>query len=298
MTARVELLDRVVATVPPDALEAYESAIAAHCLAVSFTLDEARNIWVIEGYAEPGTLTGLDHSLLIAEAITGVAARIERDQVPAGGWLARSYAGFPEQQIGARFAIRGSHISEPPAPGRLTITLDAGLAFGSGEHQSTRGCLLALEQSYRQRRPLHMLDLGTGSGVLAIACATLWHQRLLATDIDARSVRVARENARRNGVGAWLNVIKADGWQSRALKRAAPFDLILANILARPLAAMAGTLATHLAPGGTAILAGLLTVQERWVLTAHRRHGLVLQSRIRSGAWSTLVLRKPDRRQR
>jgi len=293
--AAIDMLDRVVATVPPDALEAYESAIAAHCLAISFTLDEDRNVWVIEGYAEPGTLGGLANSLLIAEAVTGIQADLQRDQVQAGGWLARSYEGFPEQQIGQRFAIRGSHITAPAAPGRITITLDAGLAFGSGEHQSTRGCLLALERRHRQRRPARMLDLGTGSGVLAIACAKLWHQRVLATDIDARSVRVARENATRNQVGAALTVIKADGWQSAALKRAAPFDLILANILARPLAAMAGTLAAHLAPGGTAILAGLLTVQERWVLSAHRRHGLALQSRIRSGAWSNLVLRKPDR---
>jgi ribosomal protein L11 methyltransferase len=187
--------------------------------------------------------------------------------------------------------VRGTHISAPPIPGRITLTLDAGLAFGTGEHNSTRGCLIALERM-AHRRPARILDLGTGSGILAIAAAKLLYRNILASDIDPRAARVAAANARLNNVAALVSAFKADGWADKRLKRGAPYDLVFANILARPLCAMAHELAAHLAPGGTAILAGLLTTQAQWVLSAHRRAGLRLETRIPDGAWTTLVLRK------
>jgi ribosomal protein L11 methyltransferase len=128
--------------------------------------------------------------------------------------------------------------------------------------------------------------------VLAIAAAKLLHQRVLASDIDPRAARVAAMNARLNGVGARIWAIKADGWMDKRIKRSAPYDLVFANILARPLCAMACDLAHNMKPGGIAILAGLLTVQANWVLSAHRRAGLVLTGRIVDGAWSILILRK------
>ncbi|MBO0712342.1 MAG: 50S ribosomal protein L11 methyltransferase, partial [Acetobacteraceae bacterium] len=137
-----------------------------------------------------------------------------------------------------------------------------------------------------------ILDLGTGSGILAIAAARLLRRPVLATDLDPWSVRVARENAVQNRVGPLVRVRRADGWQDRAIRRSAPFDLVLANILARPLCAMARDLAAHLAPGGTAILSGLLASQARLVLAAHRRQGLVLKRRYREGPWTTLALRR------
>jgi ribosomal protein L11 methyltransferase len=244
----------------------------------------------------------LESSLAIAELLTGFTPAVTRGLVPVGGWLARTQAAFPEQKIGRRFVVRGTHIAAPPIPGRITLTLDAGLAFGTGEHNSTRGCLIALERLARHHRPRRILDLGTGSGILAIATAKLLHQRVLATDIDPRAVRVAAANARLNRQSAMVSTLQADGWSSpaitravsRAGARAVSYDLVLANILARPLCAMAASLAQNLAPGGYAILAGLLTTQSRWVLSAHRRHGLMLAEHIRDGAWSILTLRKPD----
>lgn len=294
--AKPERLERVAFRVPEAALEPFEAALDLCCRAVGFFLDEATDEWVVEGLREIGGADGdLDAALGLAMAASGVAPAIERTTVPAGGWLARSYQGFPEQLIGARFAIRGTHIAAPRAAGRHTILLDAGLAFGTGEHGSTRGCLRALERIGKARRPRDILDLGTGSGVLGIAAAKLWGRRVRATDIDARAVRVARANAALNGVAPLFRAARADGWTSPTLRRHAPYDFVFANILARPLAAMAHQLAAALAPGGVAVLAGLLERQARWVLSAHRRHGLVLAARIREGEWTTLILARPNK---
>ena len=149
---------------------------------------------------------------------------------------------------------------------------------------------MALE-AMAHRRPRRVLDLGTGSAILAMAAAKWLRRPVLATDIEPWSVRVAAENARLNGVQRLLAARLADGWKSRVMK-AGRYDLIFANILARPLCAMARQLALHLAPGGTAILAGLLGTQARQVLAAHRRQGLALERRIDIGAWTTLVLRR------
>jgi ribosomal protein L11 methyltransferase len=290
---KIEVLDCVSVTVPADALENFEAALGAVCRAVSFFHDEEKNLWDIQGVKERGAYEDeLVSALAVAEFLSGHTPVIVRSLVPVGGWLARTASAFPEQKIGRRFLVRGTHISAPPVPGRITLTLDAGLAFGTGEHNSTRGCLMALER-IAYRRPGRILDLGTGSGILAIAAAKLLHTPVLATDIDARAARVAAANARLNGVGAKIRAIKADGWMDKTIKRHAPYDLVFANILARPLCAMAHELTKNLQPGGTVILAGLLGVQARWVLSTHRRAGLVLEYRINDGAWTTLVLRSP-----
>jgi ribosomal protein L11 methyltransferase len=287
-----EFLDCVSLTVPSAALEIFESAMGAVCRAISFYHDEDNDLWDIQGVKERGAdEEQLAAGLAMAELLTGFTPVILRSLVPIGGWLARTKLAFPEQKIGARFVIRGSHIHAPEIAGSIVMTLDAGLAFGTGEHNSTRGCLVALERVAKSRRPSRILDLGTGSGILAIACAKLTHQRVLATDLDPRAVRVATSNAAANRVGRFVTSIQADGWNSPAIRRAAPFDLVFANILARPLCAMAHRLAANLSPGGTAILAGLLTSQATWVLSAHRRAGLTLEGRVTDGAWTTLILR-------
>lgn len=192
--------------------------------------------------------------------------------------------------------MQGTHLAAPSLPGRITLRLDAGLAFGSGEHGSTRGCLRALEAVARGSRPRRVLDLGTGSGILAIAAAKLLRVPVLGTDIDPWAVRVARQNARLNQVGPpRVATAQTPGWRGRAVLARAPYDLVLANILARPLCAMARDLARHLAPGGRAILSGLLASQARQVLAAHRRQGLVLERVVREGGWATLVVRGPRR---
>ncbi|WP_297493018.1 50S ribosomal protein L11 methyltransferase [Acidocella sp.] len=288
-----ELLDCVSIRVPASALESFEAALSSICLAVSFYHDEDADEWDIQGVKERGADEDeLNAALLIAEIVTGFQPAILRDLVPVAGWLARTQAAFPEQFIGRRFVVRGTHISAPPVPGRITLTLDAGLAFGTGEHNSTRGCLNALERLAKYHRPARILDLGTGSGILAIAAAKLLHRGVLASDIDFRAARVANANARLNGVARFAHAIRADGWADRRIIRAAPFDLVFANILARPLCAMAHELAANLAPGGRAILAGLLNTQVNWVVSAHRRAGLALEHKITDGTWSILTLRK------
>ncbi len=294
-------LETVSITVPEDALEAYEAALGVACGTVGFFLDEETGLWMLEGVKDRGANEGdLTASLALAALLTGFTATPERARTEAEGWLARTLESFPEQQVGRRFAVRGTHLTDSPSPGRIPIVLDAGIAFGSGEHGSTRGCLRALEL-VAHRAPRNILDLGTGSGILAMAAAKLLHRRVLATDIDPWSVRVTRSNAARNGLSGRLRVLRADGWTSPVLTRHAPYDLVFANILARPLTRMARHLARHLAPGGTAILAGLLASQVPWVLAAHRGQGLVLERTLvepRSAndpvgrGWATLILRK------
>ena len=283
-------LETVSVTVPEEALEAFEAALLTACDTVGFFLDEDTGLWRVEGVKQVGAREAeLSASVALANAVSQCAARVERAATENDGWLARTYAAFPEQRIGQRFVVRGTHLGPSSADGRITLTVDAGMAFGSGEHGSTRGCLLALEAVAR-RRPRRILDLGTGSGILAMAAAALLRRSVLATDIDPWSVRVARANAAGNGVSRLVRVKLANGWQDPAVR--GPYDLVFANILARPLCRMAADLAANLAPGGTAILAGLLGNQVRWVLAAHRRRGLRLERLIPQGTWTTVVLRK------
>ncbi len=289
-----ELLDCISLRVPAAAMETFEAALSSVCRAVSFYHDEDVDEWDLQGVKERGEYEEeLESALLVAQMLTGFAPEIERGLVPVAGWLARTQAAFPEQYIGKHFVVRGTHISDPPVPGRITLTLDAGLAFGTGEHNSTRGCLVALERLAKYHHPRRILDLGTGSGILAIAAAKTLRRKVLASDIDFRAARVANANAKLNGVAGLVHAVRADGWADKRITRAAPYDLVFANILARPLCAMAHQLGEKLAPGGVAILAGLLNTQVNWVLSAHRRAGLRLEHRIIDGAWSILTLRKP-----
>ena len=297
MRRRAAPLETVFVEVPDAAVEAYEAALGTVCTTVGFFFaDEARGIWRVEGVRDAGVDEArLQDALALAALVTGVPAALGREATEAEGWLARTWEAFPEQRVGRRFMVRGTHQADGASAGRLVLTLDAGLAFGSGEHGSTRGCLRALEAVAR-RRPRRILDLGTGSGILAMAAALLLRRPVLATDIEPWSVRVAGQNAAANGVGRLVRPALADGWRGRVVQAGAPYDLVLANILARPLCRMARRLALALTPGGTAILSGLLASQARMVLAAHRRQGLRLESSWREGNWMTLVLRKADRR--
>lgn len=214
--------------------------------------------------------------------------------MPEIDWVAESRASLPALRAG-RFWVYGSHITEQPPAGSIALLIDANLAFGTGRHETTRGCLLALDALARdrRRRPLRALDLGCGSGILAFGAARLWPKlRVLGGDLDAPSVQVARENARLNRVKDRVRLVQSRGYRARPIGAAAPYDLILANILAGPLCAMATATARHLAPGGRVILSGLIRRQEREVLARHRAVGLKLERRWRIGNWSTLQLRR------
>ena len=277
---------------PEHAVPAFEAAFQTVCATVAYFRDDPTETWRIEAVREAGVgddeLTG---ALALAAMVSGIEPpALLAGPIEAEGWLARTIAVFPEAPIGCRFLVRPTHVANPVHYGRIVLRLDAGLAFGSGEHASTQGCLMAFE-AMAHRKPRRILDLGMGSAILGIAAAKWLKRPVLATDIDPWSVRVAAENAALNGVQRLLAPRLADGWKSRVMK-AGRYDLVFANILARPLCAMARPLALHLAPGGTAILAGLLGTQARMVLAAHRRQGLWLERRIDVGPWSTLVLRR------
>ncbi len=289
---RPSRLETISVDVPEAALELYESALSSVCATVGFFRDHKSGDWRVEGVRQAGSNEPeLTAALALAAKVAGVSVPVRRTPTPADGWLARTYASFPEQLIGRRFAVRGTHLRGQPTPGRITLTLDAGLAFGSGEHGSTRGCLRALER-VAYRRPQRILDLGTGSGILAMAAARLLHRPVLASDIEPWSVRVAQQNAASNRLGRLVRLRLADGWRHPAVRSAGPYDLVFANILARPLCLLARSLAARLAPGGTAILSGLLQNQAMAVVSAHRGCGLALEASIQDGPWTTLILRR------
>ena len=278
---------------PEHAVPVFEAALKSVCPTVSFFRDEATDTWRVEGVREAGSGDDeLDTALALAALSAGIEApALTAEPVEAEGWLARTVQAFPEQEIGTRFLIRPTHVPDRETHGRIVLKLDAGLAFGSGEHASTQGCLRAFER-VAKRRPRRILDLGSGSGILAMAAIKVLGRPALATDIEPWSVRVCAENAKLNQLGNLLRAELADGWRNRVVRAHAPYDLVFANILARPLCAMARDLADHLAPNGTAILAWLLGTQARMVLAAHQRQGLVLERRINVGPWTTLVLRR------
>lgn len=211
----------------------------------------------------------------------------------AEDWLEATRRSFPPLAIG-RFWVHGSHVEEAPPVGTVPLRIDAGTAFGSGEHGSTAGCLWALHDLARRRPFSRVLDMGCGSAILAVAALKCWPQaRAYACDVDIEAVRTAAANARVNGVAGRLSTAVCEGYDRPEPRRAGRFDLVFANILAGPLIAMAPDLARALAVGGHAIISGLLSVQAEAVLLAHRRQGLHAVGRYDIGPWTTLVLSKP-----
>jgi ribosomal protein L11 methyltransferase len=220
--------------------------------------------------------------------------------VPETDWVAATLSSFPPISIG-RFWVHGSHETGPSPAGKLLLRVDAATAFGTGEHATTRGCLLALDHLAKRtgtRRalaacgPTAVLDVGCGTGILALAAARLWPGRVLASDIDPEAVRVAQVTTRANGLHPRVRVVVADGVGSRAMTHAAPYAVITANILARPLCHLAPGLSALLAPGGRLILSGLLATQIPMVLNTYRAQGLRLDHRFIIGEWATLVVGK------
>ena len=251
--------------------------------------------WRVEAYRQSPLLNAeLGAQLALAAAAAGgTLAEFSEEGLPARDWLVENRLTFPPLRVG-RFFVYGSHYDGKVPAGTIGITLDAATAFGTGEHPSTRGCLLALECLARRRRFRKPLDIGTGTGILSIATAKLLHRNVLAGDIDRRAICVARHNATRNGVIGLVRSRTAPGYRDRLIRKSR-YDLILSNILARPLAVMAADLSCRLAPGGFAVLSGLLRRQEPIVLTPHRGCGIVLDHRLVIDGWSTLVMRRRHR---
>ena len=213
------------------------------------------------------------------------------DTVDAKDWVRESLEGLVPVTAG-RFVVHGRHDRTRVPPNKLGIEIEAALAFGTGHHGTTRGCLLLLDQVLRSHRPRRVLDLGSGTGVLAIAAAKALRRRVLASDIDPLAARVARDNARLNGVGNLVETICATGFSAPAFKARAPFDLVLANILATPLRQLATPLAAHLAPSAMVILSGLLPHHAGGVIAAYRARNLVLLRQLEIEGWSSLLMQR------
>jgi ribosomal protein L11 methyltransferase len=218
------------------------------------------------------------------------AQNIAFDTVEAKDWVKATLEDLVPVPAG-RFVVHGSHDRARVPPNKLGIEIEAALAFGTGHHGTTRGCLLLLDHVLKAHRPRRVLDLGTGTGVLAIAAAKALHGAVFASDIDPASVRVARDNARLNQAGHLVETIRATGFSAPQFSRRPPFDLVLANILANPLRELATPMARHLAPSALVVLSGLLTPQVTGVIAAYRARGLVPVRHLRIEGWSSLLLR-------
>jgi ribosomal protein L11 methyltransferase len=214
--------------------------------------------------------------------------QITVEPLPDQDWIKLSQEGLPPVRAG-RFFVYGAHDAGMVPHGVIPMRIEAGLAFGTGHHETTALCLAVLSDLARRRGFDHVLDLGCGTGLLAIGAVKLWNQRVIASDIDPVAIDVTRENARANGVGGKVAAFTADGLTHPRLR--GPFDLIIANILAGPLTWLARGIVGRLSPGGVLVLSGLLHNQEKMVLSFY--HGLRLVERRRDGPWSALVLEKP-----
>jgi ribosomal protein L11 methyltransferase len=210
-------------------------------------------------------------------------------------WLALNRRQFPPITAG-RFFVHGSYFEGTPPDGKTVIKLDAGPAFGSGTHETTRGCLMAIDTLLREGVQGPALDVGCGSGILALAMAAAGGIKVIATDIDGIAAETTLENARANSLDHLVAAYEGEGIAGSPVIAGAPYGLITANILAEPLIALAPGLAGLLAPGGRLILSGLLTRQEEAVLAAAEAAGLTRQNAIVLGEWSTLILVREDNR--
>jgi ribosomal protein L11 methyltransferase len=275
-------------------------AMFAECFADAHraisSVDSGKGYWTIAIHFPASVERKAVRALTEAAAGPAAAKALRFERLAAKDWVRDSLVGLRPVRAG-RFIVHGAHDRARVAVNRIGIEIEASLAFGTGHHGTTRGCLLALDRlckPLRTHRKLRILDLGTGSGVLAIAAARALRQRVLATDIDAEAVRIARANARLN-VGTLVEVVRADAVVGQRVRARAPFDVVFANILLGPLQRFAAPLTKLTAPGARIVLSGLLSSQANAALSAYR--GLALERRIGLDGWTTLVLAR-RRRQR
>jgi ribosomal protein L11 methyltransferase len=291
--------------------DALAESLAADEIAASAS-EDASGRWSLAIYFREPPDAAAVRALIASLAGAPAAQALRFETLAPTDWVRNSLEGLAPVVAG-RFVVHGAHARERVRGNRIGIEVEAGLAFGTGHHGTTRGCLLALDRivKTRSRRPAARsaaasprkrerraiaLDVGTGTGVLAIAAAKTLRQRVLASDVDARAVAIARENARINRVGGALEVIYAGGLRAAAFRAHAPYALIFANILLDPLKALATPMARLVAANGHVVLSGLLAGQAGAALASYRARGLVLARRMTLENWATLILVRPKAR--
>jgi ribosomal protein L11 methyltransferase len=260
-------------------------------LAIATTeVDEKRDIWEASVYMMADEEEALRERIALGLSYAYPDLEIKMEVIPDVDWIAKSLEGLKPVRAG-RFIVHGSHDRDKVKINDIAIEIDAGQAFGTGHHGTTAGCLEVIETVVRAEQPRNALDLGTGSGVLALAVRKMRNIPVLATDIDPIAVRVAKENVRRNGIASNMRLETAPGFHSVSFRQEGPFDLIIANILARPLMKMAPQLAAHLVPGGSVILSGILAEQRWKVLAAYSGVRLHHVRTIWRNGWVTMHLK-------
>ena len=273
----------------------YTELMEGQFLAVSlYEISEEDDRWMVEATAAeaPSRDQLMELLTVVAESNQSNTPSPTIEELPETDWLEQTWKNFPPREIG-RFYVYGSHTTPSPTPGLIPMEINAATAFGSGEHETTSGCLMALgdllEAGFVPKSPL---DMGCGSGILAMATAKLWDIPVLAVDNDPESVKVTQVNAQINNCTHLVNALCNEGFDGSAVIAHKPFDLITANILAKPLIMMAPRMAECITPEGRIILSGLLQRQKADVLAAYEAEGLHLRAEKPMGDWVSLVLSK------
>lgn len=250
--------------------------------------------WRVEGYTDtPPDVAAVQNGLEMAIGLPPEdAPKVSVEFLSPRDWLAENLSSFQPLRID-RFFIYPSHYDGAFPIASIPFEINAGTAFGSGTHPTTSTCLRALTKLAKTKRVGKALDLGCGSGILAFAMAKLWPADITAVDIDPEAVRVTKANAQINELPHRVTALVSNGLQNPVLAERGPFDLIVANVLARPLIGMARDVAGALAPGASLVLSGLLIRDASWVASRYRAHGLIFEREMRDGEWATLTLRKP-----
>jgi ribosomal protein L11 methyltransferase len=260
--------------------------IAINAMAVTVNeTDEAKALWNTVAYFEDQA------SALLAREVLGIVDSAIAE-VPDVDWVRKSLEGLAPVTAG-RFFLHGSHDRDKRRAGGHSFEIDAGTAFGTGHHGTTSGCLIILDRLLKHTKPERIFDLGCGTGVLAIAAAKLCTNTVLATDIDPEAVRVTQLNAIHNHLGPRVHAVTAAGLHHPSIRLAAPYDLIFANILARPLVSLAQGLSQLVTPGGTIILSGLTRDQLRWASAAYKTRGLIPTHIVGIENWVAVAMQRP-----
>ncbi|HIF60210.1 MAG TPA: 50S ribosomal protein L11 methyltransferase [Rhodospirillales bacterium] len=293
----VQSLYQILFEVSHEHAPAFAESLEPHLDSVSWTAQEGLLMSQVSGISNiiPDECAINITVRYTAEAIGELSPKVNLLKIPIRNWVLDNLKKFPPITVG-RFFVHGAEYDKPLPHALISLCIPAATAFGTGDHGSTKGCLVALDRinyAFRSRRISSALDMGCGSGILAIAIAKRWCIPVIATDIDPISTRVSSINAKTNGVSGYVRCLCGSGYNHRKIITRR-FDIIVSNILLRPLTRLAKDLGSHLNPGGWAILSGLLSGDANRIISAHAWQGLRLVDRINIGDWQTLIFRNSN----